>query len=317
MGQADLRDNHIVCVGDPNERFMEDPLRMLRAIRFVAKLGFDIEANTSKAITNNSDMLKTVAPERVSEELIRLLSYPNAEHVVKALRCARDMAVLDEIIPEFASSIGFDQKNKHHYLTVDEHVFKAVQHAVKRSASPMARLAVLLHDIGKPKTFSVDEEGQGHFYEHEDVGAHMVKSIMKRLMFSLDERMTVTTLVREHLRPSWNASEKVLRRFVAQLGPLVNDAIMVREADLSAHYHESYNSAQEKMDLIRARIVGLGAIVGFGPANLALKGDEIAREFKVEFRKIGELKKLAAQAVIDGLVLNEREAILEFLRTNA
>ena len=313
-GRHDISDRLIKAVGDANERFEEDPLRILRAIRFVAKLGFNIETNTALAIQRHASKLNTVAAERVAEELIRLLMNPDSQHVGKALRCARDLGVLENIIPEFKDSFKFDQRSKYHCFTVDEHVFKAGEHVVHRGASSNARLAVLLHDIAKPRNFTVDEDGQGHFYEHEYYGAKVAKKILQRLKFSVDDTNAVTTLVREHLRPSYDASEKVLRRFVAQLGPFVDDAIMVREGDLAAHARESSKTAQEKMDSIRARILGLGAIVGFGPANLALKGDEIAREFKVEFREIGELKKAATQAVVDGLVPNEREAILKFLK---
>jgi tRNA nucleotidyltransferase/poly(A) polymerase len=315
-GADDVAAETIRAVGDASARFTEDPLRMLRAARFVAQLGFSPEPATRDAMASCAALVSTVARERIVEETTKLLGGPSAPAVGAALRLLRDAGLLQIVCPPFAASVGFEQKNPHHHLAVDEHVFAAVEHAVARGASARARLAVLLHDVGKPASFTVGEDGAGHFFGHEDLGADMVRGWMAptSMPFPTDLAAAVELIVREHLRPPSDASDKVLRRWLALMGDAWEDALACREADLSAHSSKVAKGAVEWADGIRARVAALGTdIRGFDESRLALRGGEIAARFGAKGPEIGRLKRLAAQAVIDGEVPNEAEAIAAWL----
>lgn len=314
-GQEDIRDRVIRTVGNASERFTEDPLRMLRAMRFVSKLRFALHAELAAAIEQHASLLKTVSSERIGEEMSRLLMGSEGAYVVRALRQMIQTGLMGYVIPEFMASVGFEQQNHHHHLTVSDHVLMALEHAIDRGASLRARWAVFLHDIAKPATFSVDAEGNGHFFRHEDLGAEVAKAILSRLKFSTDFAEGVSKIVAEHLRPQTDSTDKVLRRYLAHMGELTEDGLMCREADLYAHLGYQ-GTAQSIFEGFRERISTLDSIRGFSEAQLALKGNEIVTEFQVSGKGIGELKKKAAAAVIDGLVLNEREPLLLWLRNN-
>lgn len=310
-GRHDLRQKLIRAVGNPVNRFEEDPLRILRAIRFVSKLDFDVEPKTSNAMRRAAETLRTVAPERVQTELCGLLM---GKAPAFALRKAQWLGILSQIIPEFHASNGFQQHNDHHDKTVDEHVFTAVQHAADRGYSLNVRLALLLHDIAKPQTFTVDEAGRGHFYKHDDVGADLTRGILNELRFSSDVSHAVTKLVREHLRPGDMPQKRELRKFVANLGDLYLEALQVRLCDRLAHSPNVARGALHSFDASLEAIKDLAAdVVGFNEDQLALRGNEIEAHFNIKGKYIGETKRHLANAVIEGLVANERHALLDYM----
>lgn len=320
-GVSDITSKCIRTVGKAADRFNEDPLRMLRAVRFASTLEFNLSADTVIGISANSELLKNIAPERISEEMDKLLLAKSPSHVREALRTLRDTGLLETFIPEFKDSYNFDQKNPFHCYTVDEHVFNAVHHAVAINASKLTLWAILLHDIAKPATFSIDANGRGHFYGHEKVGAEMVTAILSRLKFSSENIRNISLLVREHLRPispkpGATVSDKALRRYVACLGDLALHGLDCREADIAAHAGCTADFARSHVAPIRERIRHLESIKGFTQAKLALRGDSIARLFGVSGENIGRIKKMATNAVIDGEVANEHDAIIRWIVAN-
>lgn len=311
-GQGNIKANLIVAVGDADTRFTEDPLRMLRAVRFAAKLGFTIETDTFDAIVRLHSLIGTIAKERVYDEMCKILMVPDASHVADAIVNMHTTGILGEVIPEWGPCVGLDQRSNYHDLTVDNHVLKALRYAVDRGATLRARWAVLLHDIAKPMTFTLDEKGNGHFYKHEAHGAAIAMDILTTLRAPADMIAGVGKIVEEHLRPDVNATDRVLRRFVAEMGELTGDALMCREADVYAHIHGE--DAPHAFDKLRERINGFAEIQGFTEAKLALNGHDIAALFGVKGRDIGKLKKIATDAVVEGLVKNEHDAIMSFLQ---
>lgn len=311
-GRSDVEARLVRAVGDPLERFKEDPLRVLRALRFVAKLGFDVESKTFGAMRECAPLVATVSPERVAGELTGLLSASDASHVGKALRFLRDSGVLEAVLPEFTDAIGFDQRSPYHDRTVDEHTFDTVEHTVSRGASLEVRLAALLHDIAKPEMFSVGDDGVGHFYRHEDRGAEVAQSVLLRLRMASKVVGRVTLLVAEHPKPTPPVGKKALRRFVARMGEATEDALMLREADLAAHAGSSAEKARALMDEVREAVKSLD-VVGFDHKQLALRGDEIMELFGVSGREVGHLKEMATRAVVDGLVPNEKGCVRRYL----
>ena len=228
-GQVDLKCRLIETVRSPEERFSEDALRLIRAIRFAAELNFKIGEETKGAIKKQAGLLQMIAKERIRDEVIKIIMTENAAQGIKMLV---DYGLVDFIIPELRQGIGVSQ-NRHHIYEVFEHSVRSLDYAAKQGYSLEIRLASLFHDIGKPKT----KRGEGlnsTFYGHEVVGARMTARILDRLHFPKDISEKVIHLVRYHLF-YYNVGEVTaagVRRFLNRVGPEnVEDLIKVREAD--------------------------------------------------------------------------------------
>lgn len=211
-GQEDISKRIIRTVGDPNERFSEDYLRILRAVRFSSQLDFHIEEKTFKAARIHSKNILKVAMERIADEFFKILLCPIPS---KGIRLMEEMGLLEVILPEIMPAIGFEQKNPHHEMDVYNHIL-----CVLDNTPPIleVRLAALFHDIGKPHTLSVDEEGVGHFYGHDKVGAEIAKEVLKRFRAPNKLIDQVCSLVREHMNHHANFGEKGLKRLIRRLG---------------------------------------------------------------------------------------------------
>lgn len=228
-GQKDLKNKIIRAVGNPEERFNEDALRMLRAVRFSTTLGFDIEEKTNQAIKNNSIWLEAISKERIRDEFVKIIMADNAAQGIELLR---ELNLLKYIVPELLDNFGVAQ-NKHHIYDCYQHAVKALEYTAKKNFNLHVRLAALLHDIAKPKVKS----GQGEnatFYNHEIVGAKMAFQILNNLKFSKKDVEKITKLVRFHLF-YYNVDEvgeASVRRLVKNVGPEnMEELLQVRQAD--------------------------------------------------------------------------------------
>ncbi|HEY4478850.1 MAG TPA: HD domain-containing protein, partial [Candidatus Paceibacterota bacterium] len=193
-GQGDIKNKVIRAVGDPNERFNEDALRMMRAVRFVAQIGFTIESGTLEAIKKNNGLIAAVSKERIRDELLLLIDSPDADSGIEILR---ETGLMKFVMPELLEGVGVAQ-NKHHIYTVWEHNIKALRYACDKGYSAEVRLASLLHDVGKPRS----KRGDGHdstFYGHEMIGANMTAQVVDRLRLPLKQAEKIIKLVRYHL----------------------------------------------------------------------------------------------------------------------
>ena len=228
-GQKDIKNKLIRTVGNPDKRFNEDALRLLRAIRFAVQLNFAIEPETAKAIKKNANDLVAISKERIRDELIKIIMTENAKPGIEMLR---EFGLLKHILPEVEEGFAVGQ-NKHHIYTVWEHNLLALNWAVKHNYKLENRLASLLHDVGKPKT----KRGDGldsTFYNHEVVGAKMTAKILERLKFPKKFIEKVVLLVRYHLfyYNVEEVSESSVRRLVKNVGPEnMDDLLEVRIAD--------------------------------------------------------------------------------------
>ncbi len=315
-GRADLEAGVLRAVGEARDRFSEDALRMLRLSRFIAKLGFTPHPDTFQAALDTAHLVESVAPERVQTELLGLLKAPNSNHVIKALRFLRDAGLLLRILPEYAVCTGFDQQNPYHHLTLDEHMFHAVMYTVQNNSSFETRLAALLHDIGKPRTQSFGADGIAHYYFHEVRGAEITKTVLERLKCSNELLETVVKLVRQHMRPPKHPSTKSLRKFVNDLGPHWRDALELRRADILAHAPEPDFDADTWFETTAAQCASFPPHLElFDERALAISGDLLTSRFGLTGKAIGDAKKAATQAVIEGELENEREAILAWIST--
>lgn len=228
-GQKDLKDKIIRAVGNPEKRFSEDALRLMRAVRFATALSFEIEKETAKAIKNNSHLLKAVSGERIRDEFLKIIMSERADEGIERLR---ELNLLKHIIPELEEGFGVGQ-NKHHVYEVYKHSLLSLRYAAKKNFNKYVRIATLLHDIAKPRV----KKGEGQnatFYNHEIVGARMTCQILNRLRFSKKDIEKIVKLVRYHLfyyHPD-EVGESSVRRLVRQVGPEnMEELLQVRLAD--------------------------------------------------------------------------------------
>lgn len=238
-GEIDLKNKIIRTVGNPEERFNEDALRMLRAVRFAATLGFsaqgrpasgwEIEKKTSQAIKKNSIWLEAISKERIRDEFLKIIMSDRAAQGVELLR---ELGLLKYIVPELLENYGVPQ-NKHHIYDCYQHAIKSLEFASKKKFNMYVRLAALFHDIGKPKTKSGEGE-EATFYNHEIVGAKMTFQVLNNLKFSKKDVEKITKLVRYHLF-YYNVGEvgdSSVRRLVKNVGPEnMEELLQVRQAD--------------------------------------------------------------------------------------
>ena len=228
-GQKDLKDKLIRTVGNPDERFQEDALRLMRAIRFSCELNFNLEAKTLAAIKKNSSLLRFIAKERIRDEFIKIINTPNAS---KGLLLLQETNLLKQFIPEIEKSIGVSQ-NKHHIYTVWEHLWRSLDYASQKNYSLEVKLASLFHDIGKPIT----KEGKGKdatFYNHEIVGAKIIRQILGRLRFSKNQTEKIIRLVRYHgfvYDPEITTDAAMRRLLIKVSKDNISELAQVREAD--------------------------------------------------------------------------------------
>ena len=228
-GQEDLKKKTVRAVGNPEERFGEDALRMMRAIRLASQLGFEIEQNTFEAIKKNSRQLKEISAERIRDELIKIILSSQADRGIELLR---ESGLIEYVISELLEGVGVEQ-NLHHIYTVWEHNLRALKYTAEQAYSLEVRLGSLLHDVGKPRA----KRGKGRnctFYGHEVTGAKMTAKIVDRLRFPKEQGDKITKLVRWHLfyyNPG-EVTESSVRRLVAHISKEnVQDLLKVREAD--------------------------------------------------------------------------------------
>lgn len=302
-GVSDIRDKMIRCVGNPERRFEEDSLRIMRALRFSSVLGFDIESATAKALRAGRQRLTSVSAERLRDEFVKLLCGQNVKRILTEYA-----DVLGVFLPEIADMQGFRQHNIHHIYDVLEHTAEVVAGVPPCSE---LRLAAMFHDIGKPQCFFMGDDGQGHFNGHEKAGEQITAGIMERLRFSKAEKEAVCFLVKNHGRLI-EPTERSIKRALAQLTPEGLDKLMILKRADNAAQSPDYRSRQQDYDRIEtlAREI-LEQEQCFSLKDLAVKGDDLIKAGFEPSPELGLALRTLLTAVIDGEVQNDREALLE------
>ena len=247
-GRRDLTDGIIRCVGDPDTRFTEDALRILRGLRFASRLGFSIAPETAAAMERNKNLLSYVSGERIYKELTGILIGTYAQSVLEQYG-----GVLAAVLPEIQPSMGFLQRNPFHNRDVWQHTLEALG---KSRPDPIVRWALLLHDLGKPDCFTLDDRGIGHFYGHPQRSMELAEQILDRFHGDKKTRDTICLLVRDHDREA-PATIKNARRWIARYGrDNVRLLLEVKRCDCLAHVdtpktRARYNNLMEMTRLIR------------------------------------------------------------------
>ena len=301
-GQDDLRRGVIRCVGDPAERFAEDALRMLRALRFAARLSFRIDGETAAAIHAARTRLRAVAPERLHKELSGILCGRQAAALLEEFS-----DVLFELIPELAPCQGFRQYNPHHTRDVWTHTLAVVDGVPPEE--PL-RLAALLHDAGKPATFFFDKNLVGHFYGHPAAGAAVTEEVLRRLRYDRATTEFVTQLVAVHGRPIPD-DLRGMRRMLARLGaPVCRALIQLRCADAigtgTADAAEQTARCEAALSLLAQAEKGCSSV-----STLAVSGRDLLALGMTQGPAVGAVLKRLLDAVLDGSAPNDRASLLK------
>lgn len=305
-GLGDLQRKVIRCVGDPEERFTEDALRMLRAVRFAAQLGFFIEEKTWKAIVKLAPNLKKISAERIQAELVKLLVSPHPEEMLAIYHTG----ISDVILPEFSRMMECQQNHPHHRGTVGEHTVWSLQAVPPRK---VLRLAMLLHDVAKPLCRTEDSRGMHHFHGHPEKGAEIAGQILRRLKFDNDTIRRVTALVRSHDDRPYPLSERVVRRAILRNGEeTYPDLFAVKRADILAQsdclkkekldyvdeYERIYQEIRQKNQCLSLK-------------HLAVTGKDLIAAGMKPGKELGAVLKRMLEDVIDEPELNCREILME------
>ena len=301
-GQEDLKLGLLRAVGEPEKRFREDALRILRGLRFAARFGFQIEENTRAAMDAEMAGLDALARERVLTELVGFLKAAKAADLTNAA------SILCRLIPEIGPTMGFDQHSRHHVHDVFGHTATVVE-AVPPTAE--LRLAALLHDIGKPAVFSMDENGEGHFYGHAAVSADLADGILQGLKAPNALREEVVWLVKHHM-DRHGPEEKTARRLLSRHGLARMERLMEFQcADLGGKGTdapaESLRELRDLLDLLRTLADQEGALT---LKTLAVSGRDLMELGMAPGPALGRTLNALLEKVLSGELPNEREALL-------
>lgn len=307
-GMEDLKRGRIRCVGNPQERFTEDSLRILRAVRFSAQLGFEIERETKDAIAKFAPSLTRISAERIQAELVKLLTSDHPE----SFRTLYDTGITHVILPEFDACMETPQNHPHHCCCVGEHILLTLQ-AVE--ADKVLRLAALLHDIGKPLTHAKDNQGIDHFRGHGEAGAELTDHILHRLKFDNDTICRVKHLVRVHDDRQIPLTLRGVRRAVYRIGKdCFFDYLKLRRADILAQnpsMHQEKLEALEKLEELYGQILDEHACLSL--KELAVTGNDLIKAGMESGPKLGKVLKEMLELVIEYPEYNTKEYLLSHL----
>ncbi|MGX8728117.1 MAG: CCA tRNA nucleotidyltransferase [Lachnospiraceae bacterium] len=306
-GLEDLENRVIRCVGDPDARFDEDALRILRAVRFSAQLGFDIELRTRCAIKRHADELRKISKERIRVELMKLLVSDNPGR----LRDLYELGLTAQFLPQFDVCMETPQTTPHHAYNVGEHTIRSVENI---DPDPILRLTMLLHDFGKPERRMVDKNGKDHFPGHPAESADLALEALKELKFDNKTIDQVVNLVRWHDRRPRHREGSV-RRTLWRIGPENFEAYLkVRRADDSAK--SNYKREEKAADIIETEAIGHRILKRGDPLSLkelAIGGRELL-ELGAKGPEVGEILEGALALVLEDPKLNTREFLLEYAK---
>lgn len=309
-GRKDLEEGVIRCVGNAEERFTEDALRILRAIRFSAQLGYRIEENTLSAIKKLSYSLEKISAERIQSELVKLMVSPHPDY----LRTAYECGVTKVILPEFDIAMETPQKHPHHCYNVGEHILHSLLYV---PSDKVLRLSMLFHDIAKPACLTTDAEGLTHFHGHEEKGALMCRDILRRLRFDNDTIAKVCRLVRFHdYGNGVDPNRRIVRRAVNKIGEdLFSDFLKVKKADILS---QSMYLRTEKLANLEAweqcyrEIIESGECISM--RMLAVNGRDLIAEGIKSGKNIGDILEILLSAVLEDPAKNEKDCLLSMAK---
>ncbi len=306
--KEDINKKIIRAVGNPDKRFNEDALRLMRAVRLSTQLDFEIEKDTFSAVKKNSHLITKISWERIRDELFKILGSNNPRKGVELLRSG---GLLKFIIPELEECFGLVQEGPKHNRVYDigEHSLSSLEHCP--SKDPLIRFIALIHDIGKPKTVNIQSDGNVTFYEHDVAGAKIAKTISQRLKLSNKDTEKVERLVRWHLfTVDENQTDSAIRRFIKNVGQEnIEDMMAVRVADRLGG--GTATATSWRMEKFKERIKQV-LHKPFSIADLKLNGEDVMKELSISpSRKVGEILQKLFEEVLEDNSKNNKEYLLK------
>jgi len=314
-GIRDIENKLIRTPLDPVITFRDDPLRILRAIRFATVLHFRIEENTYRAIVETRERLKIISQERITDEFKKILL---ADKPSIGLRLLKETGVLKIIFPELDQLSGVEQRKEFHHKDVFEHTLQVVDNIARKTDRFELRLAALLHDIAKPQTKRFVEGVGWTFHGHEELGARMVERIGRRMRLPLSTIKYVQKLVRLHLRPVQlvddSVTDSAIRRLMVEAGEEIDDLMMLCRADITSKNPEKVKRYLANFDKVEQKMKEVEEKDKLRNFKLALDGNEIMQALGLTpGPAVGKIKKAVMDAVLDGVIPNEHQACYDYM----
>lgn len=319
-GMDDLEDGIIRTPCEPDKTFSDDPLRMMRAVRFASQLGFDIDDVTYDGICRQAERIKIITKERIATELNKILLSPVPSI---GLTLMRNSGLLAFVLPELDRMAGVEKRGKHAHKDNFEHTMKVLDNLARRSDDLWLRWAALLHDIGKPSTKAYDPRVGWTFHQHEAVGSKLVPQIFRRLRLPLNEPMRfVQKMVFLHMRPIVLSEDLVtdsaVRRLLFEAGDDVEKLMTLCEADITSGIDSKVKQFLKNFELVRQKMHDLeerDRIRNFQPP---ITGDVIMKTYNLPpCSVVGEIKEVIKNAILDGVIPNDYDAAYQLMQQEA
>lgn len=314
-GRGDLQRKLLRTPLEPEQTFSDDPLRILRAVRFAAQLEFGLDFATREAIGKMVGRLKIISPERITEELLKLLA---ARQPSAGLRLMFLTGIMDAVLPEISRLAGVDQVGPHHHKDVFEHTLQVVDQIALLTPDPLLRLAALMHDIAKPRTKRFLPQAGWTFHGHEDVGARMMRAIGRRMKLSEDANSKLCKMVALHMRPinltREGVTDSAVRRLIVDAGDDLQNLLTLCRADITSARPNKVKRYLTQFDLLTARIAEVIENDNLRAFQSPVRGDEIMAICNITPGPlVGRIKDALEEAILDGRVPNEHDAVLAYL----
>lgn len=314
-GVDDLRKKILRTPLDPEVTFSDDPLRMMRAVRFASQLGFDIEADTFAALASQAERLKIVSGERIIDELNKIIMSPVPSYGFKLLFHSK---LLHQFFPEMTALHGVEYVGNQAHKDNFFHTLQVLDNVAKVSDDLWLRWAAIMHDIAKPLTKRFDKKHGWTFHGHEERGARMTPAIFRRLKLPMDERMLfVQKLVRLHLRPIAlvkNVTDSAIRRLLFEAGDDIDALMTLCRADITSKNNEKVSRFLRNFDLVEKKMAEVEQKDQLRNFQPPVSGDEIMKLLQIPpGRLVGELKERIKDAILDGEISNDRQEALDLL----
>jgi putative nucleotidyltransferase with HDIG domain len=315
-GLSDISRKRIVTPLDPEKTFSDDPLRMMRAIRFATQLSFEIDSNTLEAITSMRDRISIVSAERISYELNKIILSPVPSHGFLLLD---QTGLLEIIFPELVAMKGVDQVEGYGHKDNFYHTLQVLDNISETSINLWVRWSAIMHDIAKPLTKRFEPGHGWTFHGHEVVGAHMVAKIFRRLKLPLDEKMKfVQLLVRLHLRPIALVQDEItdaaIRRLLFDAGPHLEDLMLLCKVDITSKNPDRVTRYLKNYELVISRLNDIEERDHLRNWQPPISGQDIMTTFGIRpGRVVGEIKTAIREAILEGNLENDYEKAYQFM----